>query len=66
MSDRSGVSRSDRNRNARLLCDPGVYHRLVTEQHWSPDRYQDWLADALISLLIPASYQPKTHPPQDP
>ena len=49
-----------------LLMDPGVYHRLVIEQHWSPDRYQDWLADALISLLIPASYQPKTHPPQDP
>ena len=49
-----------------LLNDPGVYHRLVIEQHWSPDRYQDWLADALISLLIPASYQPKTHPPQDP
>src|SRR5215472_3694859 len=49
-----------------LLNDPGVYHRLVIEQHWSPDRYQDWLADALISLLIPASYQPKTDPPQDP
>ena len=49
-----------------LLNDPSVYHRLVIEQHWSPDRYQDWLADALISLLIPASYQPKTHPPQDP
>jgi AcrR family transcriptional regulator len=41
-----------------LLIDPGIYHRLVIEQHWDPDRYQDWLADALISLLIPASYQP--------
>jgi hypothetical protein len=41
-----------------LLIDPGVYHRLVIEQHWDPGRYQDWLADALISLLIPASYQP--------
>jgi AcrR family transcriptional regulator len=49
-----------------LLNDPGVYHRLVIEQHWSPDRYQDWLADALISLLIPASYQPETVPPADP
>jgi len=49
-----------------LLNDPGVYHRLVNEQHWPPDRYQDWLADALISLLIPASYQPKTDPPQHP
>jgi AcrR family transcriptional regulator len=43
-----------------LLNDPGVYHRLVIEQKWTPDRYQDWLADALISLLIPASYQPQT------
>jgi len=42
-----------------LLIDPSVYHRLVIEQKWAPDRYQDWLADALISLLIPASYQPK-------
>ena len=43
-----------------LLNDPGVYHRLVIEQNWTPDRYQDWLANALISLLIPASYQPET------
>lgn len=41
-----------------LLNDPGVYHRLVIEQHWDLDRFQDWLADSLISLLIPASYQP--------
>jgi AcrR family transcriptional regulator len=43
-----------------LLIDPSVYHRLVIEQKWTPDRYQEWLADALISLLIPASYQPTT------
>lgn len=43
-----------------LLIDPGVYHRLVIEQNWTPDRYQDWLTDALISLLLPASYQPQT------
>src|SRR6185312_5978963 len=49
-----------------LLNDPSVYHRLVIEQKWDPDRYQDWLADALISLLIPASYQPETVPPPDP
>jgi hypothetical protein len=43
-----------------LLNDPGVYYRLVVERHWDPDRYQDWLADSLINLLIPASYQPET------
>jgi AcrR family transcriptional regulator len=46
-----------------LLNDPGVYHRLVIEQHWDPDRYQDWLTDSFISLLIAASYQPGTSPP---
>ena len=43
-----------------LLMDPGVYYRLVIEQRWDPARYQDWLADALISLLLPAGYQPKS------
>jgi AcrR family transcriptional regulator len=40
-----------------LFNDPAVYHRLVNEQHWSPGRYEQWLAEALISLLIPADYQ---------
>ena len=43
-----------------LLNDPGVYYRLIVEQHWDPDRYQAWLADSLIDLLIRASYQPET------
>lgn len=43
-----------------LFNDPGVYLRLVTERHWSGDRYQNWLTDAVISLLIPAGYRPKT------
>jgi hypothetical protein len=46
-----------------LLNDPGVYYRLVIEQRWDPDRFQDWLAESLISLLIPASYQPGPWPP---
>jgi AcrR family transcriptional regulator len=41
-----------------LFNDPAVYHRLVIEQHWPADRYQEWLAGALISLLIAAGYQP--------
>lgn len=41
-----------------LLNDPTVYSRLVIDQGWSPDRYQTWLADALISLLISVEYQP--------
>ncbi|MBV9381259.1 MAG: TetR/AcrR family transcriptional regulator [Streptosporangiaceae bacterium] len=45
-----------------LLNDPGVYHRLVTEQGWPPGRYQDWLAGALISLLIAPDYRPPEGP----
>jgi len=45
-----------------LLTDPGVYHRLVIEQGWPPGRYQQWLADALISLLIAPSYHPPAGP----
>jgi AcrR family transcriptional regulator len=41
-----------------LFSDPGVYYRLVIEQHWTPDRYQDWLAEAFLSLLIAGDYQP--------
>ena len=48
-----------------LLNDPGVYYRLVIEQQWDPDRYQDWLADSLIGLLIPVSYKPQTPPRPD-
>jgi AcrR family transcriptional regulator len=35
-----------------LLNDPAVYHRLVLEQGWDPDRYETWLADTLIGLLL--------------
>jgi len=40
-----------------LFSDPGVYHRLVVEQRWTPDRYQDWLTEAFLSLLIAGNYQ---------
>ena len=41
-----------------LLNDPSVYHRLVIEQGWPPGRYQQWLTDALTSLLIAPGYHP--------
>jgi len=42
-----------------LFNDPAVYHRLVIEQGWPADRYQNWLADAFISLLIAPGYRPR-------
>jgi len=41
-----------------LFNDPAVYHRLVIEQGWPADRYQSWLADAFVGLLIAPGYQP--------
>ncbi|HKB98282.1 MAG TPA: TetR/AcrR family transcriptional regulator [Terriglobales bacterium] len=37
-----------------MLTGRDVYRMLVRERGWSPQKYQDWLADALVqSLLIP-------------
>jgi AcrR family transcriptional regulator len=43
-----------------LLNDSAPYHRLVVEQHWPPARYESWLADTLVALLIAPRYRPKT------
>jgi AcrR family transcriptional regulator len=45
-----------------LLNDSGPYHRLVVEQRWSPARYESWMADTLVSLLIAPRYAPKAKP----
>jgi hypothetical protein len=39
-----------------LLNDPLTYHRLVFERDWSPDRYEQWLGDALVALLVREDY----------
>jgi hypothetical protein len=42
------------------------YSLLVFQRGWPPDRYEDWLGTALISLLLlPAKrVKPATVPPQ--
>jgi AcrR family transcriptional regulator len=39
-----------------LLSDPATYHRLVLERGWSAERYEEWLAEALVGLLIRPDY----------
>ena len=39
-----------------LLNDPLTYHRLVLERDWPPERYEEWVGDALIALLVRADY----------
>ena len=35
------------------VASPAIYRLLVRLRMWSPERYRDWLADTLISQLLP-------------
>jgi hypothetical protein len=35
-----------------MLTKGDVYRMLVQERGWNPERYQDWLADTLVALLL--------------
>jgi hypothetical protein len=35
-----------------MLTSRYVYRMLVRERGWSPQKYQDWLADALVQTLL--------------
>jgi AcrR family transcriptional regulator len=35
------------------IASPEVYHLLVTERGWTPDRYTPWLASTLTAQLLP-------------
>ncbi|MDX6427760.1 MAG: hypothetical protein QOE54_126 [Streptosporangiaceae bacterium] len=48
-----------------LLNDSAPYHRLVVEQRWPAARYESWLADTLVLLLIAPRYRPKAIVPRD-
>ena len=37
--------------------DPAIYHRLVLERGWAPERFQGWLADTLEHQLIAPTYR---------
>jgi AcrR family transcriptional regulator len=52
---RPGVSPQTARDIFWMLTGGDVYRMLVRERGWSPQKYQDWLADTLVhSLLIPA------------
>jgi AcrR family transcriptional regulator len=60
----SGKLRSDLSyQTARdifwMLTGGDVYRMLVRERGWSPQQYQEWLADTLVKLLLaPDKHQP--------
>ncbi len=35
------------------LTGPQLYTQLTAKRGWSPDRYEHWLADTLIAVLLP-------------
>ena len=35
------------------LLSPELYHLLTARRGWTPDRWQDWTADALVTQLLP-------------
>lgn len=41
-----------------LMSGPAPYRWLVVIQHWTRQRYEDWLGDTLISLLVDPAYRP--------
>ena len=48
-----GVSVDDAVAIYLTLVLPEVYRTLVIERGWTPDRYEDWLTDALTTQLLP-------------
>jgi AcrR family transcriptional regulator len=47
-----------------LFNDSAPYHRLVVEQGWSPERYETWLAEGLLSRLVARGYRPGAGAPR--
>ena len=42
------------------LASPEIYHLLVTQRAWTPDRYRRWLSDTLTAQLLPAGAEGAT------
>ena len=49
---RAGISSSEAVAVIWALTGPDQYTQLVFQRGWTPSRYEDWLADALISMLL--------------
>jgi len=49
---RPGLSHKDARDIFWMLTGGDVYRMLVSERRWSPQHYQDWLADTLVHSLL--------------
>jgi len=51
---RTGLTRAEAADLLWTLTDDALYHALVVERAWRPERFDAWLGDALCSLLLDA------------
>lgn len=51
---RPGVGARDAGDVIHALASPELYHLLVVDRGWTPDRYERWLAEALAAQLLRA------------
>ena len=49
---REGLDRDAAADVVWVLSDPGLYHQLVSQRAWTPERFQAWLADTLRGQLL--------------
>ena len=49
---RPGLSRQSARDIFWMITGGDVYRMLVRERGWSPQQYQDWLADTFVNLLL--------------
>ena len=49
-----GLEFDEARRILWMYTSRDVYRMLVQESGWTPDRYQEWLSDALVNALVSA------------
>lgn len=55
---RSGLTVDEAADVLWLMSGPANYRWFVIIRGWSPQRYEDWLSETLISLLVGEAYRP--------
>jgi hypothetical protein len=49
---RPSIRAQDAGDIIHALASPELYHLLVVDRSWSPERYERWLAEALAGQLL--------------
>jgi AcrR family transcriptional regulator len=49
---KAGLELDEARRILWMYTSRDVYHMLVHKSGWTPDRYQEWLSDTLVNVLV--------------